>query len=161
MVSTILLCQRRFGRRRRRPNHRRAPRPPKLRHQQPKPARNSVNQDRVPFLHFVRFLEKGIYSEGLEEARGGCADGDGIGDGVRPFPGDRDVCSVCAEEILGVGTLLDGACGGMVRLTAATFPPTTNPFFLKVSLLRTAGSVGSATMVPAVSFPKVPGSLGS
>lgn len=42
-------------------------------------------------------------------------------------------------------------------LTAATFPPTLNPWLLKVSLLSTVESVGSATMVPEVSFPIIAG----
>lgn len=42
-------------------------------------------------------------------------------------------------------------------LTAATFPPTLYPCFLYVSLLRTASSVGNATIVPEVSFPMIAG----
>ena len=68
--------------------------------------------------------------------------------------------NVCRESP-GVGLVNIVPNVEMVGLTAATFPPITNPFFLYVSLLRTAGSVGSATMVPAVSFPRIPGSFGN
>jgi len=97
----MLLRQLRLGLRRCRANHRRAPRLRNLQKQEPKPTCDGVHEDGISPFDLVSLLNEGVGGDRLQEARSSCAGGDGVGNGVCPFPGDGDVGGMGPEGVLG------------------------------------------------------------